>query len=157
MNDGKMDFVAAGFNYRMTDFQAALVRGQFARIEEIIGYRNELAEIYFENLNDVPAISLPALPENKRHTWQTFHIILDGEIDRDDFIQKLKEKGIGTNYGAQCIPYQTFYKEKYKLDCEKLFPNALRAFLQGLALPMFEKLQSEDIKRVSEGVMRLIG
>ncbi len=45
MQGGKMDFVAAGFNYRMTDFQAALVRGQFARIEEIIAYRNELAKI----------------------------------------------------------------------------------------------------------------
>ncbi len=150
MQDGKMDFVAAGFNYRMTDFQAALVRGQFARLEEIINYRNELAKFYLELLKDVSYISLPSLTENRNHTWQTFHTILSEEIDRDNFIQKLKEKGVGTNYGAQCIPYQTYYREKYKLNCEKLFPNALRAYRQGLALPIYEKMQTADIQTVAK-------
>lgn len=152
MKDGKMDFVAAGFNYRMTDFQAALVRGQFARIEEIIDCRNELAKIYFDDLQTAQNIQLPTIPENKRHTWQTFHLIVNDEINRDNLITELKEKGIGTNYGAQCIPHQTYYREKYALDCKKLFPNSLRAFQKGLALPMFENLQIADIEFISKNI-----
>lgn len=154
--DGKTDFIVAGFNYRMTDFQAALVRGQFARLEEIINRRDELAEIYFENLRDVSEISLPRLPENKRHTWQTFHVVVSESIDRDCLIEKLKARGVGTNYGAQCIPFLSFYREKYNLDCEKLFPNALRAFKQGLALPMFDKLKAADVRTVGDALKDLI-
>lgn len=145
-----MDFVAAGFNYRMTDFQAALVRGQFARIEEIIAYRNELAEIYFDELRKVENIKLPTIPAGKRHTWQTFHAVVSEYVDRDELIETLKKHGIGTNYGAQCIPYQTFYHEKYNLDCKHEFPNALRAFQKGLALPLYERLNAGDIQFVSK-------
>ena len=153
---GKTDFVAAGFNYRMTDFQAALVRGQFARIEEIIARRGKLSRIYLENLNDFPKVSLPAVPENKRHVWQTFHIVLNDEINRDDVIEKMREKGVGTNLGAQCIPFQTYYREKYNLDCEREFPNALRAFRQGLALPLYEKLKPEQIGFVAERLKEVL-
>ncbi len=156
MRDGKMDFVAAGFNYRMTEFQAALVRGQFSRLQEIIAWKNDLAEIYFELLKDVPAISLSALPKNKNHTWQTFHTVLSENINRDNFILKMKEKGIGTNYGAQCIPYQSFYQGKYKLDCENLFPNALRLYRKGLVLPLYKKLKKQDIKIISSTLKELL-
>lgn len=155
MRDGKMDFVAAGFNYRMTDFQAALVRGQFARIDEIIEYRNELADVYFDTASEISTIELPARPDDKRHTWQTFHAVVADDIDRDGVIAKLKEKGIGSNYGAQCIPAQTFYKNKYELDCDTLFPNAIRAFNKGLALPLYEKLGKDEIGYIAQAVSEI--
>jgi dTDP-4-amino-4,6-dideoxygalactose transaminase len=157
MRGGKMDFVAAGFNYRMTDFQAALVRGQFARIKEIIAYRNELAEIYLDELKGTKNIDLPAIPEGKGHTWQTFHVVVGEEVDRDALIEDLKGRGIGTNYGAQCIPYQTFYREKYGLDCAREFPNALTSFKRGLALPLYEKLRGEDVRFVARVLKEMIG
>ena len=157
MRDGEMDFVSAGFNYRMTDFQAALVGGQFARIEETIQYRNKLADVYFERLKDAENLTLPAVPDGKRHTWQTFHIVVGDTIDRADLIKNLRENKIGTNYGAQCIPQQSFYLEKYGLNSSESFPNALRAFEKGLALPLFDKLNADDIKRVSETLLKLIG
>lgn len=155
MIDGKMTFVAAGFNYRMTDFQAALVRGQLTQLNETIAKRNELAEIYFEELKNVQGISLPLIPEGKNHAWQTFHITLDERFDRDKIVIELKNRGIGTNYGAQCIPFQTYYVEKYNLNCQKESPNALRAFEKGLALPIYEKLQPKDIKTISKEVINL--
>ena len=156
MKSGKMDFVAAGFNYRMTDFQAALVRGQFARIEETIESRNELAIVYFSELENAENIELPAIPEGKRHTWQTFHAVVSDNTNRDELIEKLKSRGIGANYGAQCIPLQTFYREKYNLDCEREFPNALRAFENGLALPVYEKLSAKDIRFISDALNDLL-
>lgn len=147
MLDGKMEFVEAGFNYRLTDFQAALVNSQFQRIESILKHKNELAAIYFEELKGHNKIKLPVVPKDKTPTWQSFHILVDG--NRDELINKLKEQGVGTNYGAQCMPYQKYYQQKYKLDCALLFPNALKAYQQGLVLPLYERLNAEDVKLIS--------
>lgn len=155
-NDGKMNFIAAGFNYRMTDFGAALVRGQFRKIEEIINHRNNLANIYCSELKDAENIELPRVPENKRHSWQTFHTVVSENIDRDKLVENLKSAGIGTNYGAQCIPFQTFYSKKYNLDCERNFPNSLRAFQKGLALPIYEKLSAEDVRFINKTLIDLL-
>ena len=148
MQGGRMEFVAAGFNYRMTDFQAALVRGQFSTVDEVIARRDALARIYLDGLRGENWVELPVVPAGKNHTWQTFHPVLDDAIDRDATIAALKERGIGSNYGAQCIPAQAYYRDAYALDCQALFPNALRAYRQGLALPMYAKLQPEEIAAV---------
>ncbi len=147
-HDGQTQFTAAGFNYRMTDFQAALVRGQFARIESIIERRNNLAELYERGLSATKSIHLPIVPNGYRHTWQTFHTVVDKQIDRDTVIRELASKGVGTNYGAQCIPFERYYQQKYQLDCGKLFPNALSAYEKGLALPLYELMELKDVQRV---------
>lgn len=149
MQDGKMQFVAAGFNYRLTDFQAALVNSQMARLAAQIEYKQCLAEVYFRELTS-DAFMLPSVPAGKNHTWQTFHVVVDDQLNRDEVISYLKEKNIGSNYGAQCIPAQIYYREKYSLDSEKLFPNAWRAFKQGLAIPLYELLNEEDIIYISK-------
>jgi dTDP-4-amino-4,6-dideoxygalactose transaminase len=149
-----MDFVEAGLNCRMTDFQAALVHSQFQRLPEILKYKQLLADIYFEEIKH-PRVTLPVVPENKFHTWQSFHVVLTEDFDRNQAIVKLREQGIGTNYGAQCIPAQTWYQKKYGLDSQKLFPNAWRAFSQGLVLPLYEKLTPDDIKFIAEKTNQL--
>lgn len=150
MLQGKMEFVEAGFNYRMTEFQAALVLSQFKRIESIFIKRNKLAEVYFKELSGVKGILLPKIPQNKNHTFQTFHIVLDESLNRDKMILKLKDKGVGANYGAQCIPEQIFYQKKYSLDCGKLFPQAMNAYKNGLALPLYEKLEGNDVLHICQ-------
>lgn len=152
IQDGKMEFVEAGFNYRLTDFQAALVNSQFNRLESILECKNKLADIYFHGLKDVKKIQLPDVPENKIHTWQSFHIVLDDNLNRDIIIENLKTKGIGTNYGAQCMPYQKYFQKKYKLPCEKLFPNALKAYKRGLVLPLYGKLNDTGIRFIIDSV-----
>jgi perosamine synthetase len=156
MQNGKMKFVAPGFNYRLTDFQAAMILSQFKRLEQILAYKNKLASVYLQELKLTKNIILPTTPEGRRHTWQSFHLLLEDDIIRDHLIERLKEAGIGTNYGAQCIPYQQYFQEKYQLDCLKLFPNALRAFKQGLVLPLYEKLTFEDIKKVAITIKKIV-
>jgi perosamine synthetase len=154
---GTMNFVAAGFNYRMTDFQAALVRGQFSRLDEIIATRNSLAKGYFDQFRGIESIQLPTVPENKLHTWQTFHTVLDDSIARDALMRELSEAGIGANYGAQCMPHEKYYQERYSLDCAKLFPNAMRAYQSGLALPLYDKMGFEDVKSVTTALKNCTG
>ncbi|MNJ84121.1 UDP-4-amino-4-deoxy-L-arabinose--oxoglutarate aminotransferase [compost metagenome] len=145
--NGKMDFVAAGFNYRMTDIQAALVLSQFQRFEQILSYKQTLAAVYFEELRDSEFV-LPSVPEKHIHTWQSFHILVPAHIDRDLLIDYMKEKGVGVNLGAQCIPNETFYQKKYQLNCKELFPGALKANEKGLVLPLYERLKVSDLKQV---------
>lgn len=150
----KMEFVEPGFNYRMTDFQAAFVRSQLKRLPAILEYKNQLAGLYATLINN-PKIILPVRPSNQDHTWQTYHVLLDSSIDRDKVIADLKEKGIGTNYGAQCMPAQKFYQQKYQLNCPALFPNAWTAYTSGLAIPLYEKLTTEDISYIAQQLNNL--
>lgn len=146
--NGKMDFTEFGFNYRMTDFQAALVVSQMDRLQQSIAYKNELAAIYDKELKPTK-IKLPFVPAYTKHTWQTYHILLDKSVNRDEVIIKLKENNIGVNYGAQCMPYMKSFKDKYNYDCELLFPNALLAYQKGLALPIYDLVTKEQINYIS--------
>lgn len=154
MWDGQMDFVDAGLNYRMTDFQAALANSQMQRLAQIISYKQELAEVYFNEIEN-SAILLPSVPSGRNHTWQTFHVLINNDKKQSTVLAELKENNIGANYGAQCIPATTYYKGKYQLDVEQQFPNAYRAFTKGVAIPIYEKLTKDIIKQISNIINRL--
>lgn len=153
-DNSEMDFLIAGFNYRMTDFQAALALSQFQRLEKILQQKNKLAEIYFNEIKN-NHIKMPVIPEGHNHTWQTFHLLLDDSLDQKEVIKKLKDLNIGSNYGAQCIPAQTYYKRKYGYDSQEQFPEAYRAYRKGLAIPIYERLSEEDIVSISKIINEL--
>ncbi|MGZ8517738.1 MAG: DegT/DnrJ/EryC1/StrS family aminotransferase, partial [Chitinophagaceae bacterium] len=142
------------FNYRMTDYQAALAWSQFQRLDNILEYKQELSKLYFSSLQNAQLI-LPFIPENRNHTWQTFHVMISDEWDQKEIIDKLKQHHIGSNYGAQCIPAQTYYKKKYQLNTSKEFPNAFKAYTKGVAIPIYEKLSREDIFYIAQIINQL--
>src|SRR6476620_10478030 len=78
MENGAMNFVEAGYNYRMTDFQGALAWSQFQRLEKILSWKNDLAEIYLFTIKH-SRFKLPVIPKGRNHTWQTFHLLVKGE------------------------------------------------------------------------------
>ena len=143
----KMDFTEAGFNYRITDFQSALLIGQIDRLDEIIKKRNLYANLYLEKIKN-KLIKLPFQPKDYRHTWQTFHILMPDANKRKKLIEYLKDNGVQSNYGAQCIPFMTYYKNKYNQNSEVEFPNAFEAYTCGLAIPLFEGLDIGDIEYI---------
>lgn len=154
MIEGSMVFEEAGFNYRLTDIQASLASSQFDRIENTLSYKNELASVYFNEVKN-PKIKLPVVPIDRNHTWQTFHILLDHSLDQKEVIQFFKENHVGVNYGAQCIPAQNYYINKYQLDYKTLYPNAYRAYKKGIAVPLYEKLEKEHIQNISKLINQL--
>jgi dTDP-4-amino-4,6-dideoxygalactose transaminase len=146
-----LNFIAAGFNYRMTDIQAALAYSQFLRLESIIEYKSKLASVYFEEIHN-PVIRLPEIPSGTRHSWQTFHILLESEQKRNNLMVLLKNSGIMTNYGAQCIPATTYYKNKYYHNPEIEFPNAFEAYTCGLAIPLYSQLKEKEVQFISKKI-----
>jgi len=154
MQNDRMNFVDAGFNYRMTDFQGALAWSQFQRLNTILQYKNELADVYFSAISN-KKITFPFIPEDRNHTWQTFHLLLADDLDQQELISFLKTKGIGSNYGAQCIPAQTYFQRKYELDAHALFPNAYTVYKKGLAIPIYERLTKDDILYIAQIINKL--
>lgn len=146
MTKGKTGFVEAGFNYRMTDFQAALVASQFNRFEDILIKKNNIAAQYFKEIKN-PKVTLPTIPQGYIHSLQSFHLLLNG-ITQNEAIENLKLLGVGANYGAQCIPEVEYYKNKYKHNAAIDFPNAYTAFEQGLVIPLYPQMQQDEINRV---------
>ena len=149
--NAKIEFVDVGFNYRMTDFQAALVCNQFKRLDKIIENKTILAEIYQKEIIN-PSISIPYAPEKAKHTWQTFHLLTKCLKQRDKLSEYLKENGVLTNYGAQCIPAMKYYLRKYHYNPLKSFPNAHRAYTCGLAIPLYERLNTQQIKYIASTI-----
>lgn len=143
-NKSKMDFIMAGYNCRMTDFQAALLDSQLKRLKKILEIKQQIAARYLSEIKN-PNIQLPAIPEGKVPSWQTFHVVLKAPLNQAEVIARLREAQIGTNYGAQCMPAQTYFQQKYKHNVEEEFPNALLAYTHGLALPLYEKLTNDQI------------
>lgn len=153
--DGNMDFVLPGFNYRMTNFQAVLGVYQMMEIEEIIAARIKQAEKYNELLKDVDLITLPGNYPERKNVFQTYHLILDEKIDRDQLKTDLRNEGIETNLGAQALHALTFYKSKYGFK-DSDFPKAYQAFTKGLALPLGFHVTGEEQEYVAEKLQGLI-
>jgi len=130
------------------EFEAALVNNQMQRLDVTLAKKQQLAEVYFEELKNLNLI-LPTVPKDRNHTWQTFHVILDSSKSQKDSLAFLKQNNIGANYGAQCIPAMKYYSNKYGIDAKNTFPNAYTAYTHGIALPLYEKLTKEHIKQIA--------
>lgn len=146
--NGRKIFAGPGFNYRLSDFQAALVYAQTQRLAANLSYRASLAVTY-ESMIQRDGVSVPTTPFGKEHAWQTYHVLLEDAMDRADVGAFMQARGVQTGTGAQCIPAQPFYKAKYQLNIARKFPNALRAYKQGLVLPLAETMSYEDVTYVA--------
>ncbi|SDC89232.1 DegT/DnrJ/EryC1/StrS family aminotransferase [Geotoga petraea] len=153
--EGKVDFVLPGYNYRLTDIQAAIGVVQLKKLEEIIDKKINLAEIYNRELKNIDKIRAPKYQEEVRHTYQTYHVILSESINRDEVIKELKKNEIESNYGAYAIHALKYYREKYKLD-DSEFKNSLKAYNQGLALPLSYELDEKDVIFVVKKLKEII-
>ena len=153
-NKGQIDFVYAGLNYRMTDFQAALLLGQLPRLPREIRLRTRLAQEYCRKLRKIDGIQLPVLSQG--HSWQSFMVVLERGIGRGDVIKKLLAKNIQANLGAQALNRLTYYRNKYKYK-QNSFPVAEELCAQGLALPLYGRLTREKVGFIAEtlaGILR---
>ena len=140
--DGRRDFYVAGFNYRMTEIQAAVGRVQLEKFPEILKRRREIASHYLNELNECPGISLPV--NEPEHTWQTFMVVLNKEKDRNFIIDKLAENGVGAGAGSVAGHCLYVYRECFGYESKNL-PISARLNLQGLALPLYSDMSDSEV------------
>ena len=147
---GLYDVKSLGLNYRMTDFQAALGLGQPERYKNNLKIRKLNAFQYTELLSDIKGINF--LPYDDNNSYFLFQIFLNGNIDRDDFLQYLKKKNVGFSiHYATPVPLMSYYKEKYGYSNGD-FPNAEEYATTSVSLPVHSGLKPDDIKYVVDAI-----
>ena len=151
---GVYDVQSLGYNYRMTDFQAALGVGQMERYGENVSGRRKNARKYCELLKDNNNISFTEYSDE--NSYFLFQIILAGSFDRDQIILGLKEHGIGVSiHYATPVPLMTYYKNKYGYKAGD-FPNAVNYGNQGISLPVHAMLSDEDVEHVCRTLIKIL-
>ncbi|MAD60106.1 MAG: glutamine--scyllo-inositol aminotransferase [Myxococcales bacterium] len=150
-----IDFVEAGHNFRMTDFQAALGLGQLPKLDQWITKRRTLVEIYQKELQPLVIQKHLSLPKyHVGHSWQSFMIVLAPSFNRNQVIQELRKHEIESNIGAQCISTIT-HMQDYAIGTD--LPISSHIGQQGLALPMCEQYSHEEVKLVVRSLSKILG
>jgi dTDP-4-amino-4,6-dideoxygalactose transaminase len=139
-----------GFNYRMTDMQAAVGLVQLRRLDGMLARRRSLAHRYSERLASLPWIVPPQEPTGCRHSFQSYMIRLtnDAPIGRDQFMQELLDCGISTRRGIMAIHREA----PYRGDWDRLLPNTNAVTDTTMILPLFHDMTDDDQDYVIECV-----
>lgn len=148
-----IDFVEAGLNYRMTNFQAALGLIQLEYFDSWIQKRRTLQNLY-RHLITSPLVIHPV--EQEGHTWQSYMLLLDERIDRNRMIEELKIESIEANYGAYAVLDTTYYHKKYGKDYIDPLVVSETLYRSGLCLPLHQGLEEEDIVIIAQVFKRLL-
>jgi perosamine synthetase len=135
-----------GYNYRLTDIQAAVGREQLGRLTEIVGWRRSLAERYRNLLGDIPGLRLPVEPDWARSNWQSYCVRLPGELDQRTVMQILLDAGISTRRGIMCSHREEAYGD---LRLRHPLQRSEKAQDQCILLPLYPQMTREDQSRVA--------
>jgi dTDP-4-amino-4,6-dideoxygalactose transaminase len=140
----------------MTNFQAALGLSQLKRFDEWLIKIRQLYKKYNTLLGNCRFLTLP---ENiPGHSWQTYMVVLDKSIARNQLIKKLKENDIETNLGAHALHIQPYYTKKYGTSLNfNTLKTAELLYTNGLALPFHHGLTEKDIQFVCNCLLNEIG
>ncbi len=144
------DFILPGFNYRMTEFQAALGITQMGKLERIIAARRSLAVRYNALLGDTPLHS-PVVAAGAQHVYQSYVALLpETEAPRRaDLIRRLRTEGVETTIGTWHIPLTAYFCSRYGFQPGS-FPVVDSVFKRSLTLPLYESMtQSQQETGIS--------
>jgi perosamine synthetase len=138
-----------GFNYRMTDLQAAIGLVQLQKLDEMLARRRQLAQRYSEALTKLPWIVPPQVPDDCLHNFQSYMIRLqnDAPITRDELMQNLLDRGISSRRGIMAshreLPYQGGNWDS-RLPVTNMITDTT------LVLPLFDRMTEEEQDYVIE-------
>jgi len=151
------DFDLLGYNYRMTDLQGALGYVQLQKLNRFIDERNGWAAFYTEKLSGIPWLKTPEAPAGYRHGWQSYVTMIDetrSPITRNEIMKVLQDKGIATRPGTHAVHMLGYYANKYGLKKED-FPNARAANDLTMAIPLHNRMSTEDFQYVADTIISL--
>ena len=149
------EYPVLGYNYRMTDIQAAIGREQLTRLSGIVSRRRALAERYRERLANVAGVSLPTEPEWARTNWQSYAVRVDAG-HRRQIMQRMLDAGISTRRGAMNAHREAAYPAGTWRAAGSLRESEA-AHDAAIVLPLFHQLTEADQDRVADELARAAG
>jgi dTDP-4-amino-4,6-dideoxygalactose transaminase len=151
--------LAPGFNYAMTDIQAAIGIHQVEKIAPFQERRAEIASQYDALFADLPEISRPFVRDDIDHAWHLYPIRLQLDrlrIDRDEFISELRERGIGTSVHFIPIHLHPYYREALNVGPGD-FPISEQIYEGLISLPIYPRMDDSAVERVAAAVRDIAG
>jgi dTDP-4-amino-4,6-dideoxygalactose transaminase len=151
----KYDVVAPGYKYNLSDMAAALGRVQLKKAELFLRKRRTIAETYLGAFGGADFLELPSSSGADTHAWHLFILRLREEklnIDRDEFILRLQEAGIGTSVHYIPLHMMSYYRERYGYRPED-FPRSLRTYRRAFSLPIYPDMGEEQVRKVIDAVI----
>ena len=150
---GALDFeeyAELGFNYRMTDIQAAIGLVQMNRLDDILAERRRLAHRYIERLADLEGAVAPTEPAGRLHTFQSFCVRLPSGT-RSRVMADLAAAGISSRRGVMAIHLEPFYRA---LSPGMRLPETEGAAADTLLLPLFAGMTDDEQDQVLDALAR---
>jgi len=159
-------YPVVGYNYRMTDIQAAIGREQLKRLPGIIARRRELAGRYLEILRQRTELHLPLQPVWARSNWQSFSVGLPDYAGQIEVLQALLDKGISARRGVMCAHLHLPKGKDWtciQLECGcgphtcARLAESERAQDRCVILPLYPQMSDSDQDMVIETLVRVLG
>lgn len=161
------EYNEAGYNYRMTDIQAAVGLAQAKKLDYIIEEKRKRAKRYDRLLSEkVPELTVPVEPAGYYHTYQSYVCMLDykktgcGDVAaggrfRNQMLQVLEERGIATRQGTHAVHTLGYYRNRFGYQPED-YPNAYACDQLSITLPLYVQMEDEDQDRVVEEIRTVL-
>jgi perosamine synthetase len=145
------EYVCLGYNYRMTDIQAAVGIEQMRKLDGIVRRRRELASRYTQALSDHPWLRPPCVPDYAEFNYQSYAVQLtrDAPIGRDELMQRLLDAGIATRRGIMLAHSEPAYADR---PVTNPLPNSEWAGANSLLLPLYPQMSSAQLEEVIRAV-----
>ena len=143
-----------GFNYRMTDMQAALGYSQLLKLEHFRERRQSIVDRYNEAFDGIPHIKLPYKNFEQISCFHLYVLQIDFEkigITRKDFMKKLVDKGIGTQVHYIPVHTQPYYKKQYSYKHGD-YPIAEKYYERALSIPLYPAMSDNDVQKVIDTI-----
>jgi dTDP-4-amino-4,6-dideoxygalactose transaminase len=151
-----------GYNYRLTDIQAAIGLVQLKKLDLIVKKRRELASLYYKFLENIPSIILPLENIDSKTNHQSFCIRFANSYCTKKIMQKLLDFGISSRRGILCAHLEEAYKYQPWTWCgknkgEKVnLQHSQNARDQSIILPLFHSLEKENVEFICEKLTSII-
>lgn len=147
----------SGYNYRMTDMQAAVGIVQMTRVAEMLRQRKMQAEIYDQRLSKLEGLEIPFVPEYATHSYSSYCIRInkDAKLTRDEVLSAMAKQGISCRTGIQPLHHEPCYKNS--LHSKISLEHTEQAAKETMFLPIFPgmtEVQQESICRTLEQLLR---
>jgi len=140
------DFDEVGFNYRMTDVQAAIGLVQLRKLDQFIEERERKARFYRDALADIEWLRQPAWPNSGKHAWQAYVTYVDPKIaplSRNALMARLHDRGISTRPGTHAVHMLGYYRNRFSLKPDDM-PGACDCDRNTLAIPLHNRMSDDD-------------
>jgi perosamine synthetase len=146
-----------GYNYRMTDIQAALGTSQLKKIDKFVELRRKYVAMYNEAFKDMDEIITPFQHEDGESSWHLYIIRLKLDkltASRREIFEALQQQNIGVNVHYIPVHFQPYYQQLgYK---KGICPNAEKLYEEMITLPLFPAMSEKDVNDVIKAVKRTI-